>query len=227
MISAPPMASASASERPVLPVAVRAGDDEQRRIRHGRRRAGRSRVRAGRLGVRGAAHPTSRPTSAYGPARSIRARTSWPTMSRSPARCTSRFSRLRPVSWGATASGCSRRSPRGRATRRTWTDSTRTSVSRPTQRWLRSRPIASWTASRALQPAPLLRRRHVVGQARCRRSRAGREGRREDLVVADLAQQVQRRLELRLGLAAEADDDVGRQADARDRRRAAAPTRPR
>ena len=43
-----------------------------------------------------------------------------------------------------------------------------------------------------------------------------RVGRGEDLVVADRLEQVERRLELRLGLAAEPDDDVGRDRDVRD-----------
>ena len=74
-----------------------------------------------------------------------------------------------------------------------------------------------------VEPAPLLRRGDVVGEPRGGRARPRREGGREDLVEADLAQQVERRLELGLGLAAEPDDDVGREADARDRPRAAAP----
>ncbi len=69
-----------------------------------------------------------------------------------------------------------------------------------------------------VEPAPLLGRRHVVGQAGRRRPRTDRVGRREDLVVADHPKQVERRLELGLGLAAEADDDVGRDRDPRDRR---------
>ena len=67
-----------------------------------------------------------------------------------------------------------------------------------------------------VEPAPLLGRGDVVGQARRRGAGSRREGCREDLVVADRAQQLQAALELGLGLAAEADDDVRGEADAGD-----------
>ena len=50
-------------------------------------------------------------------------------------------------------------------------------------------------------------------QARRRRPRARRVGRGEDLVVADRPEQIEGRLVLGLGLAAEADDDVGADRD--------------
>ncbi len=107
---------------------------------------------------------------------------------------------------------------RGRATASTSTDARLPSHSR-----LRSRPIPSWTASRRVEPLALDGRRDVVGEARGRRARARRVGRREDLVVADGLEQAERRLELGLGLAAEADDDVGARWRSRGRPRGSAP----
>ena len=92
----------------------------------------------------------------------------------------------------------------------------------PSHARLRSRPIASWSASSCVQAAALVGRRDVVGEPRRGRAGPRRVGRREDLVVADRLEQPQRRLELRLGLAAEADDDVGRDRDARARPRGSA-----
>ena len=69
-----------------------------------------------------------------------------------------------------------------------------------------------------IEPAALFRRRDIVREVG--RGSAGSDGvgGREDLVVADSLEQVQRRLELGLGLAAEPDDDVGRDGDAGDGR---------
>ena len=78
----------------------------------------------------------------------------------------------------------------------------------PRRSRLRSKPIASWTASSSLSRARLTIGGHVVGEARGRRSGAGRVGRGEDLVVADRPEKVEGGLELLPGLAAEADDDV-------------------
>ncbi len=67
-----------------------------------------------------------------------------------------------------------------------------------------------------VEAAPLDVGRDVVGEVGGRGARAGRVRGREDLVVADGFEQGQRRLELGLGLAAEPDDDVRRDGDARD-----------
>ena len=87
--------------------------------------------------------------------------------------------------------------------------------SRPSHARFRSSPIASWRARSPLRRSPLHGRGHVVGEARRRRARARRVGGREDLVEADRLEQAERRLELRLGLAAEADDDVRADGDPR------------
>jgi hypothetical protein len=61
-----------------------------------------------------------------------------------------------------------------------------------------------------VEPSTLHIGRHVVGHPYGRRPGSWRVGRREHLVVADRLEQPDRRLELRLRLAAEPDDDVGR-----------------
>ena len=78
-----------------------------------------------------------------------------------------------------------------------------------------------------VEAAALLGGWDVVGEALGGRARSRREGGREDGLVADLLEEAQRRLELRLGLAREADDDVGRERDARARPRGSAPRRSR
>ena len=202
-VGADDLGAEALGERPatarVLPVRGRAADDDERRqhrspVRRPRRRPARQRVRARVLDLRPA---TKRPTSS-GP----------------PSRWTSLFC--------AVPSGHAegrRRPParRGRATgvARTW--STRTSTRRPTQARLRSRPMPSWSVEQPVEPAPLDRRRDVVGEAAGGRPGSGRERGREDAVEADRAQQLERALELGVGLAAEADDDVRGEGDARDR----------
>ena len=86
---------------------------------------------------------------------------------------------------------------------------------------------ASWTASRSFRRRRFSAGRHVVGEARRRRPGPRRVRRRKHLVVAHGLEQPERRLELRLGFAAEADDDVGRSGDAGHRRRGSAPSRSR
>ncbi len=159
--------------------------------------------------------PTSAPRKAYGPAWSMRTRTSRPTSASSPARWTSLLPRVRPDS----------------------------RLPSPAHRGIVG--IVVVTAGRvdrvdedldlapqprliALEPDPLLEReevveaaaldvgRDVVGELRRRRPGARRVGRGEDLVVADGLEKGESLLELRLGLAAEADDDVGRDGDAGD-----------
>src|SRR5439155_26062973 len=61
-----------------------------------------------------------------------------------------------------------------------------------------------------VQALPLERCRDIVGEARRRRPRPLRVGGGENLVVADRLEEAKGRSELLVGLAAEADDDVGR-----------------
>ena len=191
----------------------RPADDDERRRRRGH---GRARAQA------------SVPRSAYGPACSTRTRTRRPTRSGEPATCTSLFSRDRPARW-TTPSGrranASRDSAAPSASSSSWSCSFAAArrcrrgprSSRPTHARLRSSPIASWSASSPIEAAALLGGGHVVGEARRRRPGPLAVRRREDLVVADGLEQPERRLVLGLGLAAEPDDDVGRERDARDR----------
>src|SRR5262245_47981342 len=65
-----------------------------------------------------------------------------------------------------------------------------------------------------VQPLALERSRHVVGPLGCLRAGARRVHRDVDDVEADPLEQVERGLELEVGLAAHADDDVGRERDA-------------
>ena len=97
--------------------------------------------------------------------------------------------------------------------------STRTSTSRPSHASFRSSPIPSWSASSSLSRRRFDVRRDVVGEPRRRRARSWRVRGGEDLVVTDRLEQTERRPELLVGLAAEPDDDVGRDRDARARLR--------
>ena len=151
-----------------------------------------------------------------------------PTSDGDPATWTSLFSRERPARWATPSGRCanaSRDSAVPAASSSSWSwaarrhdgvDEDLRRPARPTPR-LRSSPIALLDAEQLVQPAALLRRGHVVGQPRRRRARALAVGGREDLVVADGLEQPERRLVLGLGLAAEADDDVGRERDPGDR----------
>ena len=164
--------------------------------------------------------PTSDPRSAYGPAWSIRAVHERPTSSGPPARWTSLCSRLRPETRGPAGAAArvpsaaslvvvrsAAASPRRRGPR----------PSRPSHARFRSSPIASWSASSSFSRARLTAAgtssaRRVAGVPGRSRVRGG-----EDLVVADRLEQPERRAELRVRLAAEPDDHVGRDRDPRDR----------
>ncbi len=211
----PPRSSASARRiaRPVLPVAVAPATTmsggARRRRRHGSRRA----RRAARTGRRARSGP--RPRARRAPGRRpggracssrVRPAESTPMRRRhAAARCARSVPRR--------GRGPGRRGPRPRGPR---------PRGRATPRCARS-PIPSWSASSAFSRRRLSAGGHVVREARRGRARARRVGRGEDLVVADVSSRRQRRLELGLGLAAEPDDDVGRDGDARDGRADPAP----
>ena len=151
------------------------------------------------------------PTSEYGPACSTRTLTIRPDQIGRPRR-----------NGRACSGGCGRRPSAGRLCRpraswsaRTW--STSTSVVRPIQRSFAARPMPSCRSSSAC------RRRFFSGRGTSSLERAaGVPGRTEKAAAKTVskrtcAKQIERLLELRLGLAAEADDHVRRQHDARHR----------
>ena len=161
--------------------------------------------------------PTGVPRNAYGPAWSMRTGTSAPDevvaagqvdelvlrasgprreRPRYPSRATPR-----PHPRRARATAAWPRYPRGPRPR-----------ARPTRRSARARS-ASWSASSSLSRSRFTAGGDVVGELRGRRPRPRRVHRREDLVVAHGLEQGQRRAELLVGLAAEPDDDVGRDRD--------------
>ena len=170
-----------------MPVAVGAADDD----RGGGPSVVRRAPRAASTGRRARSRTsTRRPTSSAGPVdvdelvSRVCGRSRWtrPSGDRRRRRATPRSRRPRR--------------PRGRGACGGTIVSTSTSVVRPTQARFRSSPIASWSASSALRR----RRFSAAGTSSARRA-AGvpgrdREGRREDLVVADGLEQPQRRLEL-------------------------------
>ena len=134
--------------------------------------------------------PTSAPRSAYGPACSIRTRTSRPTSAGRPARWTSLLPRVRPDSRLGRRPRPMRRRRRWRVAvvpvaRSGWIASTRTATSRPSHASLRSRPIPSWSASSALSRRRLTSAGTSSARRSRRRPRPRRVGRGEDLVVAD------------------------------------------
>ena len=157
--------------------------------------------------------PTSAPRSAYGPAWSMRTATARPTSAASPARWTSLLPRVRPDSRTPPSAGRVASSPPCPCER-----SGTTRVDQDLDLTAEPRLVAL-EADRLLdreqrvEPAALDVGRHVVVEAERRRPGPRRVGRREDLVVADRLEQRQRGLELRLGLAAEPDDHVGRHGD--------------
>ena len=200
-----------------------AGDDQERRVASVA--GGRCRVGCARL-----AHARRRPTSAYGPARSMRARDQLAD-ERSGRRRGGRAG-----SRGCARSACALRVVMPGLAVVVIVDARRLAgldedlglppdpalVALQTDRLLERR--AAHSGGAACRP-PGRRRRGVPRACRAvARRRPRRPGRSDDRPAG------QRRLELGLGLAAEADDDIGRQADARDRGCAAArraPGRPR
>ena len=187
MISAPgPMRarwSASSSERRGLAGGGGAGEDDE-----GRQRRGRGRYPA---------PPARRPTSAYGPARSMVTGTRRPTSSAGPGRAwTSLFSRLRPVSCGPRCGGWS--CADGGLVRRLVVVlvARRGAARRPGPPWCdRPRPrcapatMVSWSASSSLS-----RRRFSTPRARRRRGAwPGVPGRGEKAAAKTASKRTSRR----------------------------------
>ena len=207
--------SASSMARPVLPVAV--GPPRTMSGAGVRRSSGRvprsgerpaERVRAGVLDA---------------DADELRRRASG-----EPATWTSLFSRDRParcddavgkVRERVARLGGARRRPRrrGRGCAAATTVSTRTSVVAPDPRPVALEPDPLLERQQRVEAAALLGGRHVVGEPRGGRAGPLAVRRREDLVVADGLEQPERRLVLGVGLAAEPDDDVGREREPGDR----------
>ena len=199
-------ASASAIARPVLPVAVGPPMTTS--------------------GGRASTRQASAPRSAYGPACSIadvdqRARRgpATPRRGRACSRASGRPGARRRRAGARTRRATPRSRPPPRRRGRGCAAGPRCRPaprsSGPTHARFRSSPIALLERQQLVQPAALLGGGHVVGEARRGRPGPLAVRGREHLVVADGLEQPERRLVLGLGLAAEPDDDVGRERDAR------------
>ena len=102
--------------------------------------------------------------------------------------------------------------------------STSTSSTRPTRAAFRSRAIRCVTLDEPLHPLDLHLVRHLVGHRRRLGAVARRVDERERAVEPDLLDDLERLAEVVLGLAGEADDDVGAEREVGDRRAHAAST---
>ena len=200
-------ASASSEGQAGLAGRGRAGDDDERRY------------------VAAVAVRPSRPVSAYGSgegsAERVAARQRRCARYEEPSRARGRPARWTSLSGERPAGGVRARGP---PSSWSWLAGRRRSCrpaprqSRPSQARFRSSPIALLDIEQRVEPAPLVGRRHVIGEMCRGRPRSRGERGREDLVVAEGPEQVERRLELGLGLAAEPHDHVGRDRDPGHRR---------
>ncbi len=154
-------------------------------------------------GFGGGVQATNRPRREFGMASVMRTSAKRSTSDRGPSKFTQRMFSVRPASWrGSRREGFSTSTRCGAADHR-----------------LADAPcLAVELRLQRLEPLLLDLVRHLVRQRGRRRAGPLAVDEAEGLVEADVRDQLERLLEVRLGLAGEADDEVGRQADVRAHR---------